>query len=114
MDARECGGQGVLVQEAGSLDQAAIPFTHGIQLTPSSRPDLAADLLRDRAGRYWDLQRKQEACMDMKRALELFPAVKVTGPVRNWHLPIYLYIGSAHLFSVISFSWSSTIICAAI
>jgi len=98
MDARECSSQGVLAQKDGALDRAVILFTHGIQLTPSSRPDLAANLLRDRAGCYWDLQRKEEACMDMKRALELFPGVKVTGPVGNCHLPIYLFVGSEYIY----------------
>ena len=102
MDALECGRQGVLAGQAGALDQAAILFTHGIQRTPPNRPDVAATLLKDRADCYWDLQRKEEACMDMKRALELFPVVKVTESVGNWCLPIYMYlhVGSAHLFSV--------------
>lgn len=100
MDPCECGHQGDLARCAGELDQAVILFTHGIQHTPPSRPNLAAELLRDRADCYWDLHRKEEACRDMKRALELFPGVKVTGPVGNWCLPIYLLVGSAHLFSV--------------
>ena len=90
MDALECGRQGVLAQQAGALDQAAILFTHGIQLTPPSRPNLAAELLRDRADCYWDLQRKEEACMDMKRALELFPGVKVTASVLAFTYLLYL------------------------
>lgn len=104
MDALQCGRQGVLAQQAGALEEAAILFTHGIQRTPPSRPNLAAELLRDRADCYWDLQRKEEACMDMKRALELFPGVKVTGPDGLWYnLPIYLHVGSAHLFSLYIF-----------
>ena len=92
MDALECGRQGVLAQQAGALDQAAILFTHGIQLTPPSRPNLAAELLRDRADCYWDLQRKEEACMDMKRALELFPGVKVMVPVLAFYMPVPVFI----------------------
>lgn len=75
--AYEYGRQGMLAQQAGALDQAAVLFTHGIQLTPPGRPDLASKLLRDRADCYWDLRRKEEACMDMTRALELFPGIKV-------------------------------------
>ena len=77
MDAFEYGRQGMLAQQAGVPDQAAILFTHGIQLTPPGRPNYASKLLRHRADCYWDLQRKEEACMDMKRALELFPGIKV-------------------------------------
>lgn len=100
MDALQYGRQGVLAQQAGALEEAAILFTHGIQRTPPSRPNLAAELLRDRADCYWDLQRKEEACMDMKRALELFPGVKVTEPVGFWYnLPIYQHVGRFFLFS---------------
>lgn len=77
MDAIECGRQAIFAQEAGALEQALMLFTHGIQLTPPNRPHFASKLLRDRADCYWELHRKEEACSDMKRALELFPGIKV-------------------------------------
>ena len=76
MDPVECGHQGVLAQEAGALEDAVLLFTTGIQLTPCDRPKLASKLLRDRADCYWGLQRKEEACVDMKRALGLSPGIK--------------------------------------
>jgi len=76
MDPVECGHQGLLAQEAGALDDAVLLFTTGIQLTPPSRPKLASKLLKDRAECYWGLQRKEEACADMKTALELCPGIK--------------------------------------
>lgn len=77
MDPVECSHQGLLAYKDGALEDAIVLFSRGIQLTPPSRPKFASKLLKDRADCYWDLQRKDEACSDMKRALELNPGIKV-------------------------------------
>ena len=77
MDPVEYGHQGLLAYEAGALEDAILLFTKGIQLTPPCRPKLASKLLKDRADCYWDLQHKDEACIDMKKALEVSPGSKV-------------------------------------
>ena len=76
MDPSEYGHQGLLAQQAGALEDAVLLFTTGIQLTPAGKPKLASKLLKDRADCYWGLLRKEEACADMKKALELSPSIK--------------------------------------
>lgn len=87
MDPVECSHQGVLAYNDGALEDAIVLFTRGIQLTPPSRPKFASKLLKDRADCYWDLQRKDEACSDMKRALELYPGIKVRG--FKWFIHVF-------------------------
>lgn len=77
MDAIELRHQAILAHQAGAFEQALLLFTHSIQLTPPSRPHYAGKLLRERADCYWDLGCKEDACSDMKRALELFPGIRV-------------------------------------
>ena len=86
MDPVECGHQGVLAQEAGALEDAVLLFTTGLKLTPPNRPKLASKLLKDRADCYWGLQRKEEACADLEKALALYPGIKARGFELNYRL----------------------------
>lgn len=76
MDPVELGHQGLLAAETGALEDAIMLFTTGIQLTPAGRPKLVGKLLKDRADCHWGLQHQEEACADMKKALEVSPGIK--------------------------------------
>lgn len=68
--------QGLVAVEAGLLEDAALLFTTGLQVTPTGQTRFASKLLKDRADCHWGLGRTKEACADVKKALELSPGMK--------------------------------------
>ena len=79
MDPFELAHQGLVAVEAGLLEDAALLFTTGLQVTPTGQTRFASKLLKDRADCHWGLGRTKEACADVKKALELSPGMKARG-----------------------------------
>ena len=79
MDPLELALQGLITVEAGLLEDAALLFTTGLQVTPTGQTKFASKLLKDRADCHWGLGRSKEACADVKKALELYPGIKASG-----------------------------------
>ena len=79
MDPFELARQGLVAVEAGLLEDAALLFTTGLQVTPTGQTRFASKLLKDRADCHWGLGHTKEACADVKKALDLSPGMKARG-----------------------------------
>lgn len=74
MDAAfECGRMGSAAYQHGSLKEAIAYFTMGIKQAPPAKKALTSRLMKDRCDCLWEMGNFDEACADMKKALDLDP-----------------------------------------
>ena len=88
----ESGDMGVLAMKHKDYQQALFYLNLGIQQAPLTMPMIAAKLLKHRADCFWEMEKKRDACQDMRNAIDLNVHTQIPGCEREvGKLYRYLY-----------------------